>query len=260
MEFNRNGLSLNADFKQYFLRVSYDRIKNTYDEFEISSLFEVAGMSVTDKYPNSVHTSSQAMNNTQETTNEPFEIIDTSDEEDEATKMERAIRYDGHGISKELNDYGQFDDDESYTEMSDTKSNVFDSQEDVSNNRDEDRIGNGMDNAMKAEEMERDDAISMVGITMNTTSQNTLTVNLSNKSNNVGGAKRNNMTGRSNGCPRKQTESLRRKSSMSSKSMGPKNRFQCKLCEYSSNRKGDFNKHMRTHTDSRKMPCLLNIV
>ncbi|XP_031639314.1 zinc finger protein 107-like, partial [Contarinia nasturtii] len=261
-DLKRNGLAPNADFKQYFLRVSYDRIKNVYDEFEISLMFEDANTSATDEYPNLFHTPRYAMNNSQQTTNDPFEIIDSSDEEDQPSKMERAIRYNGHGISHELKDYVQFDDNRSYTEMSDMKSNVFDYQGDVSQNRDWGWIE--MNNAIKAKEMELNDGIPIVAIdvhrAMNITSQNTSTEILSNASSNGGGAKRNNMAGKSFGHQRKHAESSSTSKSLQNKKSTPSNpmetkRFQCEVCEYSSNRKWCLNVHSRTHTGEKPYRC-----
>ncbi|XP_031639261.1 uncharacterized protein LOC116351312, partial [Contarinia nasturtii] len=230
MTFGRNGLAINNDFKQYFLRVSYDRIKTSYDEFEISSIFEDASTSATDEYPNLFHTPRYDINDIQQTTNDPFEIIDSSDEEDQASKMERTIRYDGHGISHQSNDYVEFDNDGSYTEMSDMKTNMFDYQGDVSKNRYVDvGIRNVMENAMKAEEIELDDGIPIAAIdvhrAMNTTGQNRSTLNFNNEANDVGGTKRNNMTGRSIRSQRKHAESgstpksLRNKKSTSSNTL-----------------------------------------
>ncbi|XP_031637577.1 zinc finger protein 583-like, partial [Contarinia nasturtii] len=40
MSLKSSGLSFNEEFKKYFLQTSYDRIKLTYDQFEINSIFE----------------------------------------------------------------------------------------------------------------------------------------------------------------------------------------------------------------------------
>ncbi|XP_031637865.1 zinc finger and BTB domain-containing protein 41-like [Contarinia nasturtii] len=264
----RNGLAFNADFKQYFLRVSYDRIKNVYDEFEIGSIFEDANTPATDEYPNLFHTPSHYMNNSQRKTDDPFEIIDSSDEEDQPSKMQRAIRYNGHDISHQSNDYVEFDNDGSNTEMSNRKSNIFDYQGDVSKNRYVDvSIRNEMENAMKAEEIELDDGTLIAAIdvhrAMNTTVQNTSTVNFNNEANNVNGAKKNNMraSSRKVGRQKKPAEVgstpklLRNRKSTSLNTMGTKKRFQCEVCEYSSNRKWGLIVHTRTHTGEKPHRC-----
>ncbi|XP_031639260.1 zinc finger protein 510-like [Contarinia nasturtii] len=245
----RNGLVFNDDFKQYFLRVSYDRIKYVYDEFEIKSIFEDASTSATDEYPNLFHTPRNDMNDIQQTTNDPFEIIDSS-----------------HGISHQSNDYTEFDDNGSYTEMSDTKSNMFDYQGDVSKNRYvEVGIRNEMETAMKAEEIELDDGTLIAAINvhraMNTMNKYTSTVTLNNEANNVDGAKKNDTKGRSVGRQKNPAESgstlkiLRNKKSTSLNPMVTKKRFNCQLCEYSSNRKWDFKKHTLTHTGEKPYRC-----
>ncbi|XP_031620460.1 zinc finger protein 717-like [Contarinia nasturtii] len=262
MRFTQKG-NLKSHLETIHTRI---KIKYVYDEFEISSIFEDASTPATDEYPNLFHTPSHDMNNSQRTTNDPFEIIDSSDEEDQPSKMERAIRYDGHDISHQSNDYVEFDDDGSYTEMSDMKSNLFDYQGDVSKDRYVDvGIRNEMENAMKAEEIELDDGTLIAAIdlhpAMKIMGQNTSTVTLSNESSNGGGAKKNSMTARSFGRPRKQAKSgstlksLRKKKPTSSNPMGTKKRFQCELCEYSSNRNWDFNIHTRTHTGERPHRC-----
>ncbi|XP_031635426.1 zinc finger protein 569-like [Contarinia nasturtii] len=242
--FKSNGSSINDEFKQYFLRVSNDRIKNTYDEFEINSKLEDSNASATDEYPNSFQARSHGMNNVQKTTNDPVEIIDISDEDDS---------------TYELNKYIKYDEEDSHSEISDMNSNDFVCEEEFSKSEDEDCIDNEMDNPIKVEKIELDVGIPVVDDTdvhhaINTTSKDTYT--LSNESNTVDCATANNTIGSSNDRrqaePGLAPEPLRRENPTSSNSA---KRYKCGYCEYSNKYKSHLDRHVRTHTGEKPYQC-----
>ncbi|XP_031637671.1 uncharacterized protein LOC116350089 [Contarinia nasturtii] len=222
MAFNRDGLRFNAEFKQYFLRVSYNRIKETYDRFEIDSLS--TSQAYVDEYGDlstiiecqvvsSMCTKNVDTNEIQNQKPDPLEINDLSNEEERnqvKLESECAIQFGGHG-----------EDDGSYPE----------------NNT-----------AMKMFNMKLD------GRDINKTSVDTFTATLCNGSNAVDGV---NITAKSTKSSRKRAEScLTPKSSsnqntISSNPMEAKKRLKCTLCEYSSNKKSHVNRHMLTHTGEK---------
>ncbi|XP_031619472.1 uncharacterized protein LOC116338402 [Contarinia nasturtii] len=273
----REGQTLNANFKQYFLRVSNERIRNSYDEFEIGSMFEDQNnvsaygiTSTTDIFPmmNSIYTRNHDFNGIRNQMDDLGKIIDLSDDEDqsgnrnkmESTEASFGIQYDSHGETFQLNDLFENDDDGSYAdEMPETNLIGIDYNEDVSKSEGQDRV-----QRIAASTVKVDDNIPLIAVSdrkMDSKNKRTSTVTSSEGSKFVDGAKINNTTGRSNGCPKESAEldlnpqSIKNKKSIWSNRMQVKKRLKCRLCEYSSNLMGNINRHMRIHTGDRPYQC-----
>ncbi|XP_031620462.1 zinc finger and SCAN domain-containing protein 21-like [Contarinia nasturtii] len=236
MALKRSGLSFSAEFKQYFLRTSYDRINSTYNQFEFESMVEdqiEIGSNATK--PSSIQTNGHCMT-------DPVKITESSDEEDGAIgqpKLEQLettsdFQYDTTDRTSGLNDFVYDDDDGSYT---DVKSNGVDSPKDDSQSGDEET------DVM----MEMDDfPMTVFDVNRDTNSRNerTCTVTSNNRSNVVDDAQK--------------TPSVLTQESLKNKNPNKltiKKRFKCEFCEYSSNYKGNLNKHTRTHTGEKPYRC-----
>ncbi|XP_031625644.1 zinc finger protein 652-like [Contarinia nasturtii] len=259
MAFKYSGLSLNDEFKQYFLQASNNRIKETYDQFKINSMWK--GNVQFGPYSQMLRT------------DDSVEIIDSSDEEDqtenlvkmESSEMVFGIHSDGHDTPSELSDdfeteyYRNYTDDMPYMNPKD-----INWRRDVSRNK-QGCIEKEIDKVMKAEEIEEDDEIPSTAFNgrrdISLFNERTSSIPLNNRSNSVNDSNRNNMTGRSGGGQRKQAESgstsksLRNKTSIPSNQSKMKKRFQCEFCEYSSNYAGNLKKHKRTHTGEKPYRC-----
>ncbi|XP_031633833.1 zinc finger and SCAN domain-containing protein 31-like [Contarinia nasturtii] len=219
----RDGLSFNAEFKQYFLRSTNKQIEESYDQFEIKSMFEdqinvgtYRNTSEVDTFSmmNSFRNENHVSNGNRQTISDLVEVIDSSDGEDqpenrfklESSEVASTIRYDDHDIPPELHHDG---DDGSYSEMDDSK---------------------------KVEEIEND--IPAIVPNMDTS-----TITLHIESNIAGTTK--NMARRPKKCPRNGTENH----------LQMKKRFKCQHCEYSSDKNWLLKRHMDTHTGKKPYRC-----
>ncbi|XP_031635440.1 transcriptional repressor CTCF-like [Contarinia nasturtii] len=256
MALKRTGLSFNPGFKQYFLDASYDRIKNTYNQFEVNQLFEEhndfgADLSMADRsqISSSVYQNGHYMTNS-------VEIIDSSDEDDgtmypkvEPSETTSPFQYNNIGATSELNDFFQNDDEGSYNEMPETYSNGLNGRKDVTQSKARRRNKIINHNEMKAEEAEMDDGFNSslcdLNYDMDTTNEPTSTVTSNNRPNFV------DATGKMQSRPTPRSLGKKKPSNQ----FEVKKRFTCDLCEYSSNRKGDLKKHTRTHTGEKPYQC-----
>ncbi|XP_031619471.1 zinc finger protein 90-like [Contarinia nasturtii] len=265
--FELSGLLFNAEFKQYFLRVSNDRIKNTYDQFEINSMLEDqvnggpdANMSMAVKFGSAglIH----SMDDAQNENNSPVEIIDSSDEEDQI-KMEPfgvgfGIQCDNNDEMFDWNHFFQTDNYGSYSVMPNTNLRGINYPNYGAKIEDGDDIINETNTATKVVDIEMDDGISTFVGDLDTTNEH---ATLNNGRSILGGAKSFKKGGRLIGCSRKDgnsrsiPESFRNKTSISSKQLGVQKRFKCELCEYSGRYNSILKEHMRTHTGEKPYRC-----
>ncbi|XP_031633799.1 zinc finger protein 510-like [Contarinia nasturtii] len=226
MAFKRCGLSLDDDFKQYFLRSSNSRIEESYDQFKINSVLKSKIDASEDPtmlatYGSPMVVSCYDKHNTQQEIKDFVEIIDSSDEDDQTDNLiEKELldvlstaRYSDHGAAPELNDDVQSD-------GSDNEINNAMKIED-----------NGIPFNMNRDIDLRDEYESSV------TSNNEVNVDAVDKSSNM-----------TEGIPAK-------KNSVSSKKLVVKKRYKCQICEYSSNYPTNLKCHMRTHTGEKPYQC-----
>ncbi|XP_031637866.1 zinc finger and BTB domain-containing protein 49-like, partial [Contarinia nasturtii] len=240
MVFKHNGLSFNAEFKQYFLRTSNDRIKNTYDQFHINSMLEDQVNAGTDMNTPSadsscimspIHTNSYYFNGIGNRLMDPVEILDSSDEEDQTRSQTNlkssettfaAYQYENDSEASEINeDFQDEEEDNFIDEMTITNLNT---QSIDYYQRDVSQSSTDMDITMKFEKKE-DDTVSDY---WSTTSECVSTA-----------ASKNHGVGSNH-------EALTIKNN---------HRFKCQLCKYFSNHKANFNCHMRTHTGEKPYGC-----
>ncbi|XP_031620461.1 zinc finger protein 37 homolog [Contarinia nasturtii] len=160
---------------------------------------------------------------------DPVEIVDSSDDDDGAihqTKLEPLetifdSQYDATGITSEFK--VRSDDDGSYNEM--LESNGVGNQKDDSQSKDVET-----DTSLNVEETELDNEVTAM------------------------------QSYRTKRSIRYQSEEAK---SGATQSLGNKNpnkltmmkRFRCRLCEYSSNHMGTYNRHIRTHTGEKPYQC-----
>ncbi|XP_031639593.1 zinc finger protein 184-like, partial [Contarinia nasturtii] len=221
-----DGLSLNADFGQYFLRVTNDRIKSSYDEFEFYSNFVDQASIVTDgNIPSgdiswtmrSIDTKNQDIDDFRNRFTSPFEIIDSSDEEDPAIsqlKLESSETTFDSPYDNNRDDF-QNEEDGSYIEsatteaaiakLHGTKSHSIGYKKDIWKSKEE------TENATKVKEVAVNDGVPLI----------------------VGRVNRNTGT-------RNQTDLEKR--------------YKCQLCDYAT-KHNNLARHMRTHTGEKLYRC-----
>ncbi|XP_031639862.1 zinc finger protein 84-like [Contarinia nasturtii] len=249
MAFKYSGLSLNDHFKQYFMRASNNRIEETYDQFEINSMLK-------DRVQFDVHQNMMR-------TNGPVEVIDSSAEEDqtgnpvelESPETVFGIQSDGYDKPPELNDDFETEYDRNTDDVPNMNPKSINWQKNKQN-----CIEKEIDNVMKAGE-EIDDVIPSTAFNghriQDIRHECTITSNNGTESNHKAVTFDNRKTGVSSRLPRAEAEST--PESLTKKKpanqLKIQKRFHCKVCEYSSNRKWNFNVHMRTHSGVKQYRC-----